>query len=31
MSRHVESITPLLIGINIRYKTHSGVRITGVE
>lgn len=31
MSRHVESITPLLIGINIRYKTHSGIRITGVE
>jgi NADPH-dependent F420 reductase len=30
MSRIVEGLTPLLIGINIRYKTHSGVRITGV-
>jgi NADPH-dependent F420 reductase len=30
MSRIVEGLTPLLIGINIRYKTHSGVTITGV-
>lgn len=30
MSRIVEGLTPLLIGINIRYKTHSGVSITGV-
>lgn len=30
MSRIVEGLTPLLIGINIRYKAHSGVTITGV-
>jgi NADPH-dependent F420 reductase len=30
MSRIVEGLTPLLIGVNIRYKTHSGVTITGV-
>jgi NADPH-dependent F420 reductase len=30
-SRTVEAMTALLIGINIRYKTHSGIRITGVE
>jgi 8-hydroxy-5-deazaflavin:NADPH oxidoreductase len=29
-SRTVEAMTALLIGINIRYKTHAGVRITGV-
>ena len=29
-SRTTESLTALLIGINIRYKTHAGVRITGV-
>jgi hypothetical protein len=29
-SRYVESWTALLIGINIRYRTHSGVRITGI-
>lgn len=29
MSRMVESLTPLLIGINIRYKIHSGFQITG--
>lgn len=29
-SRTVEAITALLIGINIRYKTHSGIRITGL-
>jgi len=29
-SRLVEGITPVLIGINIRYKTHAGVSITGV-
>jgi 8-hydroxy-5-deazaflavin:NADPH oxidoreductase len=29
-SRTVEAMTALLIGINIRYKTHSGVRITGI-
>lgn len=30
MSRIVEGLTPLLIGINIRYQTHSGVKVTGV-
>jgi NADPH-dependent F420 reductase len=30
-SRTVEAITALLIGFNIRYKTHSGLRITGIE
>lgn len=30
MSRIVEGLTPLLIGINRRYRTHSGVTITGV-
>lgn len=29
-SRTVEAMTALLIGINIRYKTHSGIRITGI-
>ena len=30
MSRIVEQLTPMLISINIRYKTHAGVRITGL-
>jgi 8-hydroxy-5-deazaflavin:NADPH oxidoreductase len=30
-SRTVEAITALLIGFNIRYKTHTGLRITGVK
>ncbi|WP_372791085.1 NADPH-dependent F420 reductase [Paraconexibacter sp.] len=30
MSRIVESLTPLLIGINVRHKTHAGIRITGL-
>jgi NADPH-dependent F420 reductase len=30
-SRTVEAITALLIGFNIRYKTHTGIRITGIE
>jgi NADPH-dependent F420 reductase len=29
-SRTVEAITALLVGINIRYKAHCGIRITGV-
>jgi 8-hydroxy-5-deazaflavin:NADPH oxidoreductase len=29
-SRIVESLTPLLIGINSRYKTHAGIRVTGL-
>jgi 8-hydroxy-5-deazaflavin:NADPH oxidoreductase len=30
LSRFVEQLTPLLISINIRHKTHAGIRITGV-
>jgi 8-hydroxy-5-deazaflavin:NADPH oxidoreductase len=30
MARIVEQLTPLLISINSRYKTHAGVRITGL-
>jgi NADPH-dependent F420 reductase len=30
-SRLVEGWTALLIGLNIRYKTHTGIRITGIE
>jgi 8-hydroxy-5-deazaflavin:NADPH oxidoreductase len=30
MSRIVEKLTPLLISINIRYKTHSGIKFTGL-
>lgn len=29
-SRTVEALTALLIGINVRYKTHTGVRISGI-
>jgi NADPH-dependent F420 reductase len=29
-SRYVEQLTPMLIGINVRYKAHAGVRITGL-
>ena len=29
-ARIVESLTALLIGINVRYKTHAGIRITGL-
>jgi NADPH-dependent F420 reductase len=29
-SRTVEAITAFLIGINLRYKTHAGLRITGI-
>jgi NADPH-dependent F420 reductase len=29
-ARTVEALTALLIGINARYKTHAGVRITGL-
>jgi NADPH-dependent F420 reductase len=31
MARIVEQLTPLLISINARYKTHAGVRITGLR
>lgn len=30
MARLTEQLTPLLIGINMRYKTHAGIRITGL-
>lgn len=30
-SRTVEALTALLIGFNIRYKTHTGLRITGIN
>jgi 8-hydroxy-5-deazaflavin:NADPH oxidoreductase len=30
-SRTVEAMTALLIGINIRYKAHTGIRITGIR
>jgi len=30
-SRTVEAITALLVGINIRHKTHAGLRITGLS
>jgi len=29
-SRLIEALTPLLIGINSRYKTHAGIKITGL-
>jgi NADPH-dependent F420 reductase len=30
MARIVEQLTPLLISINVRYKAHAGIRITGL-
>jgi 8-hydroxy-5-deazaflavin:NADPH oxidoreductase len=30
MARMIEGITPLLISINVRYKTHAGVKLTGL-
>lgn len=30
-SRLVEGITPVLIGINMRYKTHAGIAVTGLD
>jgi NADPH-dependent F420 reductase len=30
MARIVEQLTPMLIAINVRYKTHAGIRITGL-
>jgi predicted dinucleotide-binding enzyme len=29
-SRTTEALTALLIGINARYKTHAGIRVTGL-
>jgi NADPH-dependent F420 reductase len=31
MARIVEQLTPLLISINIRHKTHAGIKITGLS
>ena len=31
MARIVETLTPMLIAINSRYKTHAGIRITGLS
>ena len=30
MARTAEALTALLIGINSRYKTHAGIRVTGL-
>jgi len=30
MSRIVEQLTPMLISVNTRYKTHAGIRLTGL-
>jgi 8-hydroxy-5-deazaflavin:NADPH oxidoreductase len=30
MARIVEQLTPMLISVNTRYKTHAGIRLTGV-
>jgi hypothetical protein len=30
MARTAESLTALLIGINARYKTHAGIKVTGL-
>ena len=30
MARIAESLTALLIGVNARYKTHAGIRLTGL-
>jgi 8-hydroxy-5-deazaflavin:NADPH oxidoreductase len=30
MARIAESLTALLISINVRHKTHAGIKITGV-
>jgi predicted dinucleotide-binding enzyme len=30
MARIVEQLTPMLISINTRYKTHAGIRLTGL-
>jgi 8-hydroxy-5-deazaflavin:NADPH oxidoreductase len=31
LARYIEGITPLLISVNARNKTHAGIRLTGVE
>ena len=30
MARIVETLTPMLIAVNARYKAHAGIRITGL-
>jgi len=30
MARIVEQLTPMLISVNVRYKTHAGIRLTGL-
>ena len=30
MARIVEQLTPMLISVNSRYKTHAGIRLTGL-
>jgi NADPH-dependent F420 reductase len=30
MARIVEQLTPLLISVNVRYKTHAGIKLTGL-
>ena len=30
MARIVETLTPMLISINVRYKTHAGIKVTGL-
>jgi predicted dinucleotide-binding enzyme len=30
MARIVEQLTPLLISVNTRYKSHAGIRLTGL-
>ena len=30
IARLVEGLTPLLISVNIRHKTHAGVKLTGL-
>jgi hypothetical protein len=31
MSRTTESLTALLIAVNVRYKAHAGIRLTGLS
>jgi 8-hydroxy-5-deazaflavin:NADPH oxidoreductase len=30
-ARYLETLTPILIGVNRRYRAHAGIRLTGVE
>jgi len=30
MARIVEQLTPLLISVNVRYKAHAGIKLTGL-